>query len=1484
MGEVYLAEDEHLRRKAALKFLASEFSSNADHVERFLREARAASALNHPNICTIYEINAQCESPYIAMEFIEGETVSTMIRRRRRNVRQTLDIAAQVCSALVEAHDAGIVHRDIKPANIIVSSRGQAKILDFGLVKLVESESIASAGSQQLLTKAGMIVGTASYMSPEQARGQEVDGRSDVWSLGVVLYEMLTGELPFSGETSTDTLAAILTKTPTPPSELVPEISPELEGIVMKALRSNRELRYKSASALLRDLRELIRKLEFEELQRTGGAEGKEEATFIFDKAPTEVVSRKITTQDAGSMGRRTSNLRRDLAPIIGRRSEISEVTHLLRDPNVQMVTLTGIGGTGKTRLAHAVAEAMLPEFEDGVYMIELSSVTLPELVPTTIAQPLGIEDRGRPLMETLKDHLADKRMLLVLDNFEQIIDAAPQISELLTAGDGVKILVTSRFLLRITAEREFVVPPLSPPPDELLASFENIKRNDAVQLFCERAHSADPAFQLTEKNARNVAEICSRLEGLPLAIELAAARTRVLSPSEILSKLENRLRFLTGGARDLPERQRTMQGAIDWSHDLLEEVEKVIFRRLSVFAGNFSIEAAEAVCSVADSNKTVDVVDTITSLLDKSLLLRHEGQDGERRFGMLEVVREYAGSALEAAGEHDAVSRAHAEYFVSLGERAEPFLQAAQTAEWLDRLEDEHDNLRAAMQWSLNNDPTMAVRLAVSVRNFWLLHSHLSEGYRWLKAALERGGEPPPQLRFKLMNGLGLAARFRGDYQTARKAYEEGLAAGREAGDKQGVALSSRGLGLVAMQQGDARAAQEYFESGLAISRDLGDKFGIAISLSFLGDLARSEKDFSRARPLFEESLSLFRELDNKSAVSDALNNLASACLKGGDLRVAKQHFAEAANLALDLGNKMTMSYSLDGFAALAVEQGDFASAAQLCGAAEALRDAIGYKIEPAEEVFKEDYLAKLRTQMDEASFSQAFARGRATPPEAAIQLLFEKSTASGNLPAIENPTFTSGSTASTMDVNSIAVMPFAHLSSAADDEYFCDGLAEELINALAKVEGLKVAARTSAFSFKGKNINISEIGRTLNVRNVLEGSVRKSGGRLRITVQLVNVADGYHLWSERYDREMKDIFDIQDEITVAVVDALKSKLLGETEEDNKELAALVEDLKHYTSDVEAYQLYLQGRFFLNKFTTETSYKSLEYFNQAIAIDANYALAYAGIADAYIMLTEMGPLAPSDAMPKAKEMALKALELDPDLAEAHTSLGMVLQDYEYNFAEAEREFRRAIELSPSNPNARQSYAILLTELERHVEAEKQFRKALEVDPLSIVGNWIYSFCLFLSRKYDLAIERAKRTLDLDPAFGVAYLSLAFAYQMKGEHEESVEAYARCSEVMGFPENADYIRESFKGGWESFVRSMTTPSPNRPLTFSSYIVAVFFAVLGDADGAFNELEASFAKRESHIVMMKSDPRFDSLRVDTRFQAMLSRVGFPTESL
>ena len=990
MGEVFLAEDRSLRRKTALKFLSAEFASEREHLDRFFREARAASALNHPNICTIYEINEAGETPFIAMEYIEGETVAEMIHRRRRNIRQTLDIAVQVAGALSEAHVNGIVHRDIKPANIIVNLRGQVKILDFGLAKRTLPDG---DDTRQHLTNAGVILGTASYMSPEQARGLDLDGRTDIWSFGVCLYEMLTGKQPFTADTATDTFALILTRDPSPPSAYFAEIPAELERIVLKTLHKSQNSRYQNAEELMRELRNLQKRLDLQDKQPNPSEIGSfsDERTETFDTASTEYDIPKVTDEDLKKRNLRPNNLTATYSRIIGRENQIASISRLLLQDDVRLVTMTGIGGTGKTRLSRAVAERMLLSFDDGVFFIEMAAVTQVEVVASTIAQPLGIkEEGGKPVLDMLKDHLRDKQMLIVIDNFEQVIDAAPQIAELLTAAHRLKILVTSREILHVKAEIEFPVPPLSLPQAVAALSFNELKLNEAVLLFAERAKIAKPSFLPTPENVADIASICARLDGLPLAIELAAGRAKVLSPAAILSKLENRLNLLTGGARDLPERQQTMRGAVAWSYDLLNEFEKSVFRKLSVFSGGFRVESAEFVCGSSDD---LEVLDAVTSLIDKSLLIQKELSDGGSRFRMLEVVRDFASELLESNGEADAIHRKHAEFFVSLGEMAEPFLQTAQSDVWLGRLEEEHDNLRAVMRWSLANEPSIAIRLAVAARNYWLVHSHLTEGFGWLKAASETSFDPSPALRFKLLNGLGLAARFRGDYETARHAYENGLAAGREADDKQGIALSNRGLGLVAMQQEDFSSAKHFFDEGLSISRELGDKFGIAISLSFLGDLARTEGRNAEARPQFEEAVELFRALEKSPPLADALNNLGAAVFGTGDYKAAKLYFSEALMIAKGLANRITISCSLDGFAALAVENGSFERAARISGAAENLRDLIGYKIEPAERRFRDTYISKLKDRMPEDLFGHSYDEGRTVSIDNAIAEAQEQS-----------------------------------------------------------------------------------------------------------------------------------------------------------------------------------------------------------------------------------------------------------------------------------------------------------------------------------------------------------------------------------------------------------------------------------------------------------------------------------------------------------
>ena len=465
------------------------------------------------------------------------------------------------------------------------------------------------------------------------------------------------------------------------------------------------------------------------------------------------------------------------------------------------------------------------------MFFVELDAIINAELVVSTVAQRLGLKEAGeKPILEILKDYLRDKQILLVIDNFEQVIAAAPNMAELLSVAAKLKMLITSRTVLHLSSERECVVPPLSFPADVSQVSLDELSNYEAIKLFVERARNAKSNFALQEENARSVTEICVRLDGLPLAIELAAARVKILSPQMILTKLENSLKLLTGGARDLPARQQTMRGAVKWSYELLSEDEKKLFRRLAVFAGGFTIESAEAVCADYELQMTndepsedrIEVLDLVASLVDKSLLAAKEQTGGETRFRLLEVVREYALESLETSGEAEAMRRRHADYFLALGEASEPHLQGAESVEWLNRLEEEHDNLRAALANLLERDAIMAARLAAAIRSYWTHHNHLVEGRKSLKAALERGAAAPAAVRFKMLNGLALAARLQGDYAAAREAYEQGLAEGKAAKDLQQITMSSLGLGVVAKRQGDYSAARQIFEEGLAISRKL--------------------------------------------------------------------------------------------------------------------------------------------------------------------------------------------------------------------------------------------------------------------------------------------------------------------------------------------------------------------------------------------------------------------------------------------------------------------------------------------------------------------------------------------------------------------------------------------------------------------------------------------------------------------------------------
>src|SRR5215204_1382929 len=724
------------------------------------------------------------------------------------------------------------------------------------------------------------------------------------------------------------------------------------------------------------------------------------------------------------------NNLPVQPTPLVGREREIREVAERVRSEEVRLITLTGPGGTGKTRLGLQAAADLLEEFYDGVFFVALATITEPEFVASTIALALGVKESAeQSLMKSLKNYLRDKRLLLVLDNFEQVLEGAPLVGELLGACPKMKVLATSRIPLRLYGEQEYLVRPLSLPDPKVMPLLEVLTQYEAVRLFVQRARAVKADFKVTNDNAPAVAEICARLDGLPLAIELAAARTRVLPPQKMLERLGNRLKLLRGGPRDLPARQQTLRGTIDWSYELLEKEEKILFGRLSVFAGGRTLEAIEEIC---DPEGELEALEGVESLLEKSLLRQEVGVEREPRFVMLETVHEYAREKLQESGEEQEIKRAHAEYFLALAEEGESEMRGPEAAKWLERLEAEHDNMRAAVSWSLGQEIELGLRLAGALWRFWWMRGHYSEGRRWLENALAVDGRGSPSARAMALAGIGEIASHQGDldqaqeacevglellaheaseakiylllslgkvalmrgedYERATQVNEEALALSREMRHRMGLATSLLHLGLVSQRRGDSEGAAEFYEESMNLFREWGDKQGLAFCLNNLGVVAITQRDLVRAQMLTEEAVALFRELGSRGDGSICLNNLGWIAFLRNDLGKAVDLYKQSLTLAWDTGFYALVLDDLVGFACLAGAQGDAVRAAQLCGAAEALHEATGYPRDPTSHAEMEPYLASGRSQIHEAEWAKAWEEGRTMSLEGAVSYALEQ------------------------------------------------------------------------------------------------------------------------------------------------------------------------------------------------------------------------------------------------------------------------------------------------------------------------------------------------------------------------------------------------------------------------------------------------------------------------------------------------------------
>ncbi|MFN7944133.1 MAG: protein kinase [Blastocatellia bacterium] len=1154
MGEVWLAEDTRLERQVALKLLPAEFTQDADRLRRFMQEAKAASALNHPNIITVYDIGESEAGRFIVMELVAGRTLRAVIAADN-SLETVLTLGQQTAKALSAAHAAGITHRDIKPDNIMVRDDGYVKVLDFGLARLLPTESGEDAATLAQQTTPGTVMGTIAYMSPEQARGEMVSHPSDVFALGIVLYELATGRHPFKSETLVAYLHAITLQEPSPLTQWKPELPAALNDLILRMLS-------------------------------------------------------KDATQ----------------------RPTASEVAQALQDIERHGDTVTRRSGDAETMMLPA-AQVSAPRADEGFWVAVL---------------PFKWRGANAEL-EALAEGLS-----------EDIVTGLSRFSYLRVIARGSTLRYAS--------------------------------------------DSGDVPAIGNELGARYVMEGSLRQAGamLRVAVQLVDAST----------------------------------GAHLWAETYDRQ-----FRAEDIFALQDEL-APRIVSTVADQH----------GILPQSLS---------------EAVRLKPPDQLSP---YEAVLRS-----LIYPRRA--------TAE---ALADALSVLERAVQKAPNQADAWALMAGFYAQDY-------GQGFNLY-------GDPL---------ALGIVA--------ARKAVE--LAPSNH--------LAWFGLAQVVFFQKEFQSFRHAAERAVTLNPMDGN------SIAFLGEMLLYVDETERGLELIARAKQLNPHHPGWYWYADFYHAYRQRDYRGALSFVRKVnlpgHWAEHAFTAAACGQLGERETAAKAVQDLLKVRPDFVASVQ--------RDFAKW--------WDAEYIEHLLDGFRKAGLEIAATEQRQNPP----------STIS------HSP--------------SIAVLPFANISADEENEYFCDGLAEELLNALAKIDELKVAARTSAFSFKGKNAEAREIGKTLNVNTVLEGSVRKAGNRLRISVQLVNAADGYQLWSERYDREMKDIFDIQDEITLAVVDALKVKLLG---------AAKEAVLKRHTRNAEAHEHYLRGLFYFNKFTPNDFPKAIESFNRAIAVDPRYASAFAGLATAYVEMAFFTFSAPDEWMPKAQEAVNSALALDDTLGEAHNALAIIRMYYDRDYPGAERAFKQALRFDGS-ANIYMWYAWYLGLMGRFEESFRVYQHALEIDPLSEMINTSVGIVCYWAGQSERAIAQLQKVLELNPHYSLAQIFLAEAYAQHGDFAAAAALVAGLRQSANDPLTLPTIGYVYGkiGDHQTAQEILTALAQRATHTFVSALnFAQIYAGLRDTKQTLAWLEKACVERPLWITFVKVDPKFDFLRADSRFQILLQRMGFSTD--
>jgi serine/threonine-protein kinase len=1234
MGVVYKAQDLELDRIVALKFLSPLLTADEVERKRFEHEARAVSALDHPNICTFYELGKTDNGQlFLAMAYYEGQTVREKIKEKPLPLSEALDIALGMAQGLSKAHEKGVTHRDIKSENIIITTDGGVKIMDFGLAK------IAGAST---LTKTGATLGTVPYMSPEQARGDKLDHRTDIWSFGMVLYEMITGRLPFKSDYNDAVIYSILNQDPEPVTALRTGVPMELERIISKCLEKNASDRYQHMDDIIVDLQKVRRV--------SGEAE---------QKPP--------------------------------RRTRI----------NIKWNKWLRIG------VSAAIIALLL------IFFFPFSKS--PDLTIRSIAV-LPLDNLSR---DSEQEYFADGMT-------EALITDLAKISAL---------RVISRTSVMLYKTRKKTIPEIAKELNVDAIVEGSVQRSgDRVRITAQLLHAPTDRHLWAESYERSMTDV------LALQTELALAIAKEIR-AKVTPQEETHLTSAPPVNKEAYELY--LKGRYFWNKRTTEGIKKAIEQ--------FQ-QAAEA-----DPNYALAYV----GLADCYAVL--ESYAGTPASEALPKAKAYAERALQL---DETLAEAHG----SLGITNDQLWQFEEAEQEYKRAISLNPNYPTARQW-----------YSAHLRTLGRLDKALAE----IKHAQELDPLSPV-----IRENVALTYLQMGDLDAA-------IAQARKI-----IELDSnypgghRSLGLVYLRQRRYPEAIAEFQKGV----DLSGRASFQLSNLGYGYALAGKR---------AEALAIVKELEERYAKREA-SELHIAPVYSG-LGKKDQAFAWLEKAFQTRSSQLRWTTAWPFFDSL---RGDprYIDLLQRVG---------------------------LQTpETDKGSSSSSIEKSK-TEPSLEWQ-------------------------------NSIAVLPFKNISADKEQEYFCDGMTEQLITNLTSLPNVKVIARTSVMQFKNSDKTIQQIANELGVAHVLEGSVRKSGNKIRVTAQLINADDGFHLWAKDYDRQLKDIFAVQDDVSNAIVQALKVKLPVFLQHSMVATAP---------KNTEAYDLYLRGNFLLHKSDEESLNRALDYFQKSIEKDRSYALPYAGIANAYVYLADVY-LPPNDAYPKAKSYALKALELDSTTAEARAALAYVLGAYERDQLSSQREFRRAMEFNPSSADLLRLFALYLGARTGSAEAIALADRALALDPLNPFASWDKECVLYMARQFDEVIKQHKRTVELDPNFFYGDSWVGIAYRERRMFREALEEYMKVQKLMPgqplFGLAALYARMGKQREAKNILRNLINESTKRYIAPTA--IAMVYIALGEKDLAFIWLDRAYESHDPFLDALKTDVRYDPIHSDPRYAVLVKKMG------